>query len=192
MSLLTLMVIKRNITLYATFPEISQEFIDEVFIRTKLCLDVLEVISTYQTKVHKNKQEFNEYRLIKYIAGRFIIIELFALFDGRGKLSIILQKDNNNLSTKVQTLKLKKLFPTLKTKQFNNLQKKLESLFRRHGDFISQLKWARNLKIAHAGISHFDDSYKNIKLQNIPAKQFINFIEEFQLLFSSVGFENDI
>jgi hypothetical protein len=183
---------KRSKTPYLNFPEISQEFIDEIFVRTKLCLDSLEMISTYQTKLHKNKQEFNEFRLIKYIAGRFVIIELFALFDGRGKLSIMLGEDKNGLLTKVQTVRLRKLFPSLKTKQFLSLQKKLESLFRKHGDFVSQLKLARNLKIAHAGISYFDDSYKNIKIQNIPSKQFINFIEEFQLLFTSVGFENDI
>jgi len=183
---------KENNTPYGNLSDISQEFIDEVFGRTMSCMDVLDLLSAYQKKVHKNSIEFKEFKLIKYIASRFIIIELFVLIDGKGKLSIKLEKDSNNFYTKVQTLKLKILFPDLEVEKFNNLQKRLNSLFRKYGDFISQLRWARNFKIAHAGVSYFDDSGKKIRLQNIPAKQFKNFIEEFQSLFTDIGFEDDI
>ncbi|MCX6757684.1 MAG: hypothetical protein NTZ44_02265 [Candidatus Nomurabacteria bacterium] len=179
------------ITPYESFPKVSKDFIDEVFARTNLCLEAINLISSYQKRFPKNKVELNEFKIIKYISRYFIIVEFCSLFDGGSNLSINLQKQKNNFNIKVQKLKLKKLFPSLTTKQFNILHKRLESLVKQHKDLLFKLMWTRHNKVAHANVSFYEDSDEEMKYDKKIILNLKTFIEEFQFFFSEIGFNDN-
>jgi len=173
---------------YGKFPDISQKFIDEVFIRTESSINALDIISIYKAKKSNNKTEFREFQLIQYMTVRFLIMEFFALLDG-SELSINLHKDKQGFHFKVQTAKLRKLFPSLSTNKFNKLNRELMTIIKRYDDLLSKLEWTRNYKIAHANISWFDINDNEIKVnKKFPIKRLNDFITEFQSFFVNIGF----
>lgn len=174
---------------YDQFPTISQEFIDEVFIRTKLALDALDFLPPYSANLSK-KEEYNKLKLVRYITFRFAIVEFLALIDGSSKLSITLEKNVKENKIKVQKMKLKKLFPFLLNNKFNKLHKKIQSFFKKHQQITFDFLWNRHNRIAHANISWYE--YEDKKLRRDRVRNLKVFIEEFQFLFEGISFEGEL
>ena len=175
---------------YYDLPAVSQEFIDEVFIRTKLCLDALEILSSVQKNTFKNKSELSKKELLSYMICNFVITELYALFDGSSKLSINLEKNREMTRINIQKMKLRKIFPSFSTIKLNILHKNIESLVVEYKDIILKLIWTRHNKSAHANISYFEHSDKELRYRKDFVKRLPKFIEAFQLIFIKIGFED--
>lgn len=175
--------------LYDQFPAISQEFIDEVFIRTKLALDALNFLPLHSANFPK-KEEYKKLKLIRYITFRFAIVEFLALIDGSSRLSITLEKNIKEDKIKVQKMKLKKLFPSLSSNKFGKLHKKIQSFFKKHRQITFDFLSDRHNRIAHANISWYE--YEDKKLRRDRVQNLKVFIGEFQFLFEGVSFEGGL
>src|SRR3989344_920868 len=170
--------------LYDQFPAISQEFVDEVFIRTTLALDALNFSPLYSANFSK-KEEYKKLKLIRYVTFRFAIVEFLALIDGSSRLSITLEKNIRENQIKVQKVKLKKLFPSLSNNKFGKLYKKIQSFFKKHRQITFDFLWNRHNRIAHANISWYE--YEDKKFRRDRVKNLKVFIEEFQFLFEGIS-----
>lgn len=176
---------------YYNSPLITMEFIDEVFIRTLLSLEALDTLISYMEKVPKGKREVGEFKFIRYMSRHFAIVEFCALFDGKSRLSLKIEKDKDNLEIKIQSSKLKKLFPSFPKNKLNRLHEKLNSIFKKNKKLMFKLIWTRNNKIAHANISYFEflNKEKEIEYRKSVIEDLKKFIEEIQFLFEGVMFE---
>lgn len=177
--------------LYYNSPLITIEFIDEVFIRTLLSLEALDTLISYMGKAPKEKKEIKEFKFIRYMARHFAVVEFCALFDGKSRLSIKIEKDKNNFKMKVQGSKLKKLFPSFPKNKLNKLRKRLDSILEKNKELMFKLIWTRNNKIAHANISYFEyfNKEKEIEYRKSAIEHFKKLIEKIQFLFEEIMFE---
>lgn len=183
-------------TPYYSLPTISQEFIDEVFMRTKLCLDALETFNLLikeDVLIDKknSKNNLEKISLIRYIIGHFVTTEFFALFDGSSRLSLNLEKDKTRKVTKVQKLKLQKLFPSLSSSSLNKLHKKIQGIIKNNEDIFFKLMWTRHNKLVHANISFFEKNQEELKYNRVILTRLPKFLEDFQSVFTSVGFDDE-
>lgn len=172
---------------YNSFPHISQTFIDEVFIRTHLCLNSIEIIT--RNKVERSiKSQFHKLEFIDYVMVRFSIMEFQVLFDGNSNLSLSLHKNKKKNNLILQRAKLRKIFPTLQNDKFSILYNRIQDTLYKNKELMYQLEWTRNNKLAHASISWFDKNIMEINSRKFPLEQFRKLIEDFQNILIDICF----
>lgn len=172
---------------YDSFPLISMIFVEEMRYRASSAMMTFELSTTFDKKKSKDFEENYENDLVSYVALNFSIVEIATILDGRGKLSIKLSKNRSGVYI-VDRARLKRLLPSLSSKEFERIYKKISDLISKNSELVERILYTRHNKLAHASIpnSVFDSSL--LYQFSFPKRKFRSFINKFESIAYSIIF----
>lgn len=172
---------------FEDFPEVSKDFVNEVDFRTRSALRAIDLLHIYRKKKPRSRDDFEEFKSVRYVMARFAVIELATLFDGVGKLSLVLHRSNSRHYS-VQTARLKKLFPSLSKTSCATLTTQLNNLLHIHSSLVHRLLDTRHSRIAHASISSYTLRRGHLSSVRFPFARFERFVDGLRGIFLKVAF----
>jgi hypothetical protein len=155
---------------YEKLPQISRDFINEVDFRVRSARTATEILTLFQ---EKRRRSLEEAKSIRFIAARFAVMELTALFDGSGRLALKLHTNRKGRYS-LQIDSLRRLFPSLSGTDLAPVQERLSLLIAKHSSLIHRLMHTRHNRLAHAGISRYVVDSQSITSTRFPKARFEN------------------
>lgn len=151
-------------------------FYNEFYFRCEsalLCLDTFQYIKEDK----KITEDINIKNTVKYALIRTAILEVSTLLDSISKYSLRIEEGiKDNFSVEVN--RLKKLCKNLNHQEVSLLKDELDVLLDKNKLLLDRIFHMRNKRLAHSGISSYEQNKKDLKIVRFPMKKMLIFIDD--------------